>query len=232
MNGLGFDIPPHRISQIPQRHISDRFGQLTLPDHNHIPPQCLKVGDLLSVTLFVPPDFLLPELHIGTRHPKLLTPWMPMPETPIYEYHRVVLPQHNVRTPRQLPRMQQVPKTASMQVSPHHHLRPCVLPPDPRHAVMPLLPCHRVGHNISCLTKYHKNSKKKTLIKNNPSKKTSAPRSERTNEVLSIIRSVNISTSLLYGLSNRRRVSYGSLPCDRREQKQTHACSHGRRGRR
>ena len=89
---------------------------------------------------------LLPELHIRPRHPELVASWMPVPETPVYEYHSMVPPQHDVRTSRQPSGMQRISEPFRVQPPPHDHLRPCVLSPDPRHAIMPLLLSHRVRH--------------------------------------------------------------------------------------
>lgn len=69
-----------------------------------------------------------------------------MPEAPIHEYRRPVCPQHNIRLPRHRLHIQPIPIPMTPQPPPHLQLRLRPRTLDMRHAPMPLLRCHRVGH--------------------------------------------------------------------------------------
>lgn len=69
-----------------------------------------------------------------------------MPEAAVDKDARPVLRQHHIRTPRQLLYMNAEAEPLRMEIPAHRHLRPRVLGPDMRHAIVPLLRCHRVGH--------------------------------------------------------------------------------------
>ncbi len=73
------------------------LGNFTLPDNYDMPAKSLKGGHVSGVTLLVAPDFLLPKLHVCAGFPVAGLARMPMPKTSMNEYHRMILPKHNIR---------------------------------------------------------------------------------------------------------------------------------------
>ena len=80
-----------------------------------------------------------------------------MPEAPVHEDARPILPQHQVRVSWQPPMVQPVAKATSSKPPPNYHLRLRVPRPYGRHVGMPLF-CSESVHNC-------KNTKKKGMNK-------------------------------------------------------------------
>ena len=73
------------------------LGNFTLPDNYDMPAKSLKGGHVRGVTLFVAPDFFLPKLHVCAGFSITGLTRMPMPETSMNEYHRMIFPKHDIR---------------------------------------------------------------------------------------------------------------------------------------
>ncbi len=70
-----------------------------------------------------------------------------MPETPIHKDASTVLPQHQIRMPRQLRGIQPITESPLPQPSAHNHLRLRILPTDCRHVLVPLF-CREFIHSV------------------------------------------------------------------------------------
>ena len=62
-----------------------------------------------------------------------------VPKAPVHENARPVLPQHQIRMPRQPLVIQPISEPSFPQPTPHHHLRLRILRPNRRHIGVPLL---------------------------------------------------------------------------------------------
>ena len=73
---------------------------------------------------------------------------MSVPEAAVYEDGRMVRPHHDVGFARHALHIEPVAVAMMPQPSPHLQLRLGGLAANVRHALVPLLGCHRVGHRI------------------------------------------------------------------------------------
>lgn len=119
---------------------------MTLPHDNNPPVVSFKQHDFLDVPFPVIPNLLHPEIRIRLRNHKLAAALMPVPETPVYKYTGAVFRQHDIRRARQRLDIGPIPVTEPVQFLTQLHLRPCILRPDMRHAIVPLLPCKNICH--------------------------------------------------------------------------------------
>ena len=133
--------------------------QLAFPDNDDLPSVLLQHSVVLLVALLVPPNFGDPELPVRRRNLAATRAdnfqfsifnfqfgFVSMPEAPVDEYRRPVGPHHDIRLPRNTLHVQPIPIPMRPQPPPHLQLRLRVLAADVRHASVPLLRSHRVGH--------------------------------------------------------------------------------------
>ena len=136
--------------------------QLAFPDDNHLPAILLQHSVVLLVTLSVPLYLPLPKLTVragnfaATRADNFQFSifnfqfgFVSMPEAPVDKYRRAVGPHHNIRLPGHRLHVEPIAVPVTPQPPPHLQLWLCVLAADMRHASVPLLRCHRVGHKYS-----------------------------------------------------------------------------------
>ena len=120
--------------------------KIAFPYGYDLPAHCLQRLDGQFVTPDVVMDLSLPELSVGLGTRGIAAADVPMPETAVDEDASVILRKHNIRTARQLLHMDAVTESGSVEILTHKYLGPRVLGPDMRHAIVPLLRCHRVRH--------------------------------------------------------------------------------------
>ena len=119
-----------------QRFLTLRRFQLTLPYRDTMPPHFSQLALLLLITLLIPTNLRHPELPIRIRnlaartiHYSFFTIhfWqrhiVSMPKAPIHEDACPILPQHQVRMPRQFRRVQPIAESPLPQPLAHNHLR-------------------------------------------------------------------------------------------------------------
>lgn len=87
MNMLHLQILPQTGDQIVHGGLETGLGELTLPDHHHMPSQAFQRSHIRGVTLLVAPDLLFPEVNIGTWLPVTGAPRVRMPEASVDEYN-------------------------------------------------------------------------------------------------------------------------------------------------
>lgn len=87
---------------------------------------------MLAIVLAVSGDLGLPEV-LTCRRPFEKMAVVPMPETAVYEDHRLSRRKHKVRLSRQLAVVKVVAKAECMQSAPDDNLRLCILAPDSGH---------------------------------------------------------------------------------------------------
>ena len=123
--------------------------QPAFPHRHDFPSHCLERLCRQLVTPDVVPNLRLPELRIGLWPGRIPATAVSMPEAPVHEDACPVLRQHHIRTSRQLLHVDAESESRSVEILTHKHLGPRVLGPDMRHAVVPLLGSHFVGHGVS-----------------------------------------------------------------------------------
>ena len=89
---------------------------------------------------------------------------MTVPETSIYKYARLILPQYHIRLPRQPRMVKTIAETVRPQEVPHYHLRLSILTMDSRHIYMSLLRCQSIRHNHPLPLSYYTLYRYKTTI--------------------------------------------------------------------
>ena len=140
-----------------QRFFTLLRRQLALPHRDAVPAHLCQLFLLLTVAFLVPAYLCHPELSVRLRNLaahrtlNLFAPlvfwrgaWsevhiVTMPEATIHKDTCPILPQHQVRMPRQPLVVQPITKSSLPQPSPHNHLRLRVLRPNSRHVIMSLL---------------------------------------------------------------------------------------------
>ena len=95
--------------------LPDSRLQFAFPNDDGMPSHFCQPMQHLMVPFPVPPDFILPELGIRFRHHIILAPFMSMPEAPIHQNAGTILPQHNIRFPRQPWMIEPIPESPSPQ---------------------------------------------------------------------------------------------------------------------
>ena len=128
-----------------ERSLPFRRFQLTLPYADRVPAHLRQSALLLLVPLFVPSDFLHPELAVRLRNLTALRTlhyprvhMMSVPEAAVHEYARSVFPQHQVRMSWQPFVVQPVSESPLPQPPPHNPFRLRVLGTNRRHVLMDL----------------------------------------------------------------------------------------------
>ena len=140
-----------RKGQRLQGLLPDSRLQFAFPDNDGMPSHFSQPMQHLMVPFPVPPDFILPELGIRFRHHIILAPFMPMPEAPIHQNAGTILPEHNIRFPRQPRMIEPIPESSSPQELPDKNLRFGILASDCRHIVVALLYGHSIWHTLYLL---------------------------------------------------------------------------------
>lgn len=79
---------------------------------------------------------------------------MPVPKTPVDEYHRTVSAQHDIGSAGQPPHVDTVTETAGKKIFPHNDFRLRISAPYVRHAAMPLFWCQLIGHKQCLVSEY------------------------------------------------------------------------------
>ena len=136
--------------------------QLAFPDNDDLPSVFLQHSVVLLVALLVPPNLLHPELPVRRRNLAATRAdnfqfsifnfqfgFVSMPEAPVDEDGRPIWPHHDVGLPGHRLHVEPIAVPVTPQPPPHLQLRLRVLAADVRHASVPLLRCHRVGHKYS-----------------------------------------------------------------------------------
>ena len=121
-----------------QGFLPDSRLQFAFPYHDGMPAHFCQPVQHLMVPLPVPPDLILPELGIRFRNHVILASLMSMPEAAIHQNAGTILPQHNIRFPRQPRMIEPIPESPSPQELPDKNLRFGILASDCRHIVVAL----------------------------------------------------------------------------------------------
>ena len=140
-----------RKSKRLQRLLPDSRFQFTFPDDDGMPSHFCQPMQHLMVPLSVSPDFILPELGIRFRHHIILASLMSMPEAAIHQNTGTILPQHNIRFPRQPWMIEPIPESPSPQELPDKNLRFGILALDCRHVIVALFYGHFIWHTLYLL---------------------------------------------------------------------------------
>ena len=127
--------------------------QLAFPHSDDSPSHGIERLCRQLVTLDVILNLRLPELRIGLWPRSIPATAVSMPEAPVHEDACPVLRQHHIRTSRQLLHVDAEAESRSVEILTHKHLGPRVLGPDMRHAVVPLLGSHFVGHGVAIIAR-------------------------------------------------------------------------------
>ena len=134
-----------------QRLLPDSRFQLAFPDDDGMPSHFCQPMQHLMVPLPVPPDLILPELGIRFRHHIILASLMSMPEASIHQNAGTILPEHNIRFPRQPWMIEPIPESSSPQELPDKNLRFGILASDCRHIMVALFYGHFIWHTLYLL---------------------------------------------------------------------------------
>jgi hypothetical protein len=110
-----------------------------LPDNRDSPTAIDKRRRTPPVALNVRLELATPEVGASSRSRCELAVGVPMPEAPMYQDGQSVLRQHDVRTSRQIPAMENVPVTSPVQAPSDCELRLRVAPTDSRHHLTALV---------------------------------------------------------------------------------------------
>lgn len=120
--------------------------QFAFPDCNHVPREHFKVLHVSSIPLDISSDFVLPKDRISLWYGVISASSMSMPETSVDENAGAVLRQHDVRRSWKRANILAEAEASSEQFSSQHDFGYGVPRPYVRHAFVPLLFCHLVGH--------------------------------------------------------------------------------------
>jgi hypothetical protein len=127
---------------------SDRVtrSQPAFPKDKYSPARLLKRHNGGAVTTYIFSEFCFPEFDIAGRLRSILASLMPMPVTPVDEYHRAMSWKNKIRSTGKRPVMQPIAKSLTMQEAPNQHFRPCVLAANTGHHSRSDLRSHNVYH--------------------------------------------------------------------------------------
>ena len=131
--------------------LPDSRLQFAFPDNDGMPSHFSQPMQHLMVPFQVSPDLLHPEPCVRFRHHIILAPFMSMPEASIHQNAGTILPEHNIRFPRQPRMIEPIPESSSPQELPDKNLRFGILASDCRHIVVALLYGHSIWHTLFLL---------------------------------------------------------------------------------
>ena len=122
------------------------FAELAFPDGDDIPFEGFEPLDIQPVSAAVALDFVGPEPDVGLRDGVEPAAFVPVPEASVDENDSAVSWQDDVRCAGKAADILAEAEAAAEQFPAYRDLRIRVFRPDVRHAFVPLVLCHCVGH--------------------------------------------------------------------------------------
>ena len=121
-------------------------SQPAFPQDKYSPACLLQCHNGSTVSTYIRSEFCFPEFDIAGRCRSILASLMPMPVTPMDEYHRAMSSQNKIRSTGERPVMQSIAQSPAMQEAPDQHFRQCVLAANTRHHSRSDLRSYNVYH--------------------------------------------------------------------------------------
>ena len=122
--------------------------RLTFPNRDHPPTCSTQRRDVPRISRYVPVELGYPEPDTRFGHRAVRTARVAVPETPVYEDHRAVTFQDQVRPAWEILCMQPEPEAQAMRDLPHRQFRLRIARANPRHnlaATLGIDDVHMIG---------------------------------------------------------------------------------------